>query len=60
MGASMTIRAGDEVRRAQAFMERAAMHRGAKRFERARHCYDSARYHMGQAGALLGLNPWPR
>lgn len=60
MGASMKMRADDEVCRAQAFMAQAAMHRRARRFERARNCCDSARYHMEQAGALLGLNPWPR
>lgn len=73
MGVTKKAQAADEFRIAQAFIAQATMHRNnAKRDRRrapvaaseawrhARQCIDSARYHLAQCGAILGLNPWPR
>lgn len=55
MSATKKTQAADEFRIAQA-----TMHRRARHFTNARRCIDSARYHLAQCGAILGLNPWPR
>jgi hypothetical protein len=70
----MTIpygRAANELMRAQAYWTQAMMHRSIARsaptdlirlvgYTRARKCVDSARFHLAQCGALLGLNGWPK
>ena len=61
----------EEFTLAHAFYEQAMMHRrlararhGAPfihdRWSRAHACLDSARFHLAQCGALLGLNAWPK
>lgn len=71
MAASKKARAVSELRLAQAFYAQAMMSRRRNRFDRhtpmarvawtthARDCIESARFHMLQCGALLGLNGWP-
>jgi hypothetical protein len=72
MPATKKTRAADEFRLAQAFYTQAMMHRwkalfdrnaapvaSAAAWKRAHDCIDSARFHLLQCGAILGLNRWP-
>lgn len=72
MATSKKHRAAEELRLAQAFYAQAMMRRRKARLDRhaapraaaegwrsARWCIESARFHLAQCGALLGLNGWP-